>query len=322
MDTIIQIVDEVMETPPKNCLVRAVPLEKTGPIIVSTSSTSTNTITSRPASTMQDNPLCDTPIIISTLGSVYVDKEQEELVLSVPEKMPEDAIIQSLKLKEEVGRVFIQTHFTPPSPPCFEVHHVRPGTAAAAEAMTVPQRRLAGLWPWLLMAALQVVLGQPGLESERPALRAVIKVALLNHEPTGKPITLEGVFVGGSAGFAEGKLMQVSKELLTTPHFPLSTRHVMTEYLNSFNNSDDMQVFLSVPQGTECLLVPPRALRCPRPLSACFPGSALSAGRLGTRDGRAVGALRENIKVRPVPNEEEKEEEVDEANTLDVLDVD
>ncbi|XP_059207457.1 E3 ubiquitin-protein ligase RNF43 isoform X1 [Centropristis striata] len=74
--------------------------------------------------------------------------------------------------------------------------------------MTVPQRRLAGLWPWLLMAALQVVLGQPGLESERPALRAVIKVALLNHEPTGKPITLEGVFVGGSAGYAEGKLMQ------------------------------------------------------------------------------------------------------------------
>lgn len=92
---------------------------------------------------------------------------------------------------------------------CFEVHHVRPGTAATAEAMTVPQRRLAGLWPWLLMAALQVVLGQPGLESERPALRAVIKVALLNHEPTAKPITLEGVFVGGSAGYAEGKLMQV-----------------------------------------------------------------------------------------------------------------
>lgn len=92
---------------------------------------------------------------------------------------------------------------------CFEVHHVRPGTAATAEAMTVAQRRLAGLWPWLLVAALQVVLGQPGLESERPVLRAVIKVALLNHEPTGKPITLEGVFVGGSAGYAEGKLMQV-----------------------------------------------------------------------------------------------------------------
>ncbi|XP_032389564.1 E3 ubiquitin-protein ligase RNF43 isoform X2 [Etheostoma spectabile] len=74
--------------------------------------------------------------------------------------------------------------------------------------MIVPQRRLAGLWPWLLMAALQVVLGQPGLESERPALRAVIKVALLNHELTGKTITLQGLFVGGSAGYAEGKLMQ------------------------------------------------------------------------------------------------------------------
>ncbi|XP_077361443.1 E3 ubiquitin-protein ligase RNF43 isoform X1 [Festucalex cinctus] len=74
--------------------------------------------------------------------------------------------------------------------------------------MTVPQWRLAGLWPWLLMAALQVVLGQPGPESERPALRALIKVTLLKHDPAGTPITLEGVFVGGSAGYAEGKLMQ------------------------------------------------------------------------------------------------------------------
>lgn len=108
-----------------------------------------------------------------------------------------------------MGRAHIQKHCLTAVLACFEVHHVRPGTAATAEAMTVPQRRLAGLWPWLLMAALQVVLGQPGLESERPALRAVIKVALLNHELTGKSITLEGVFVGGSAGHAEGKLMQV-----------------------------------------------------------------------------------------------------------------
>ena len=80
--------------------------------------------------------------------------------------------------------------------------------------MTLPPPRLAGLWPWLLVAALQVVLGQQVrgqqvLESERPVLRALIKVALLNYEPTGKPITLEGVFVGGSAGSAEGRLMQV-----------------------------------------------------------------------------------------------------------------
>lgn len=91
---------------------------------------------------------------------------------------------------------------------CFEVHHVRSG-AAAAEAMSVPPRRLAGLWPWLLMAALQVVLGQPGPESERSLLRALIKVTLVKHDATGEPIVLEGDFVGGSAGKAEGKLMQV-----------------------------------------------------------------------------------------------------------------
>ncbi|XP_035290948.1 E3 ubiquitin-protein ligase RNF43 [Anguilla anguilla] len=80
--------------------------------------------------------------------------------------------------------------------------------------MTVSQRRLAGLWPWLLMAALQVVFGQTGLElaaaveSERSAPKAVIKVTLLKQE-AGKPITLEGVFAGSSLrGSAEGKLMQ------------------------------------------------------------------------------------------------------------------
>ncbi|CAL8266653.1 unnamed protein product [Merluccius merluccius] len=79
----------------------------------------------------------------------------------------------------------------------------------------VSPRRLAGVWPWwLLMAALQVVLGHAGLElaaaveTERATPRAVIKVTLMKHEPPGKPITLEGVFVGGSAGQAEGKLMQ------------------------------------------------------------------------------------------------------------------
>ena len=98
----------------------------------------------------------------------------------------------------------------------FEVHDVRPQSAAAAKAMTVSHRRLAGgLWPWLLMAALQVVFGQTGLElavaveSERATPRAVIKVTLMKHDPPGKAITLEGVFVGGSAGYADGKLLQV-----------------------------------------------------------------------------------------------------------------
>lgn len=95
------------------------------------------------------------------------------------------------------------------------MHNVWPEPAAAAGTMRVPVRRLAGLWPWLLMAALQVALGHTGLElaaaveSERSAPRATITVKLLKQESTGRPITLEGLFVRGSEGKAQGKLMQV-----------------------------------------------------------------------------------------------------------------
>ncbi|XP_041096966.1 E3 ubiquitin-protein ligase RNF43 isoform X2 [Polyodon spathula] len=82
--------------------------------------------------------------------------------------------------------------------------------------MTVPQRQLAGLWPWLLMAALQVVLGQTGLElaaaaaAERSAPKAVIKVTLLKPDSAGKSyMEVEGVFAGSNGrGSTEGKLMQ------------------------------------------------------------------------------------------------------------------
>ncbi|XP_051981876.1 E3 ubiquitin-protein ligase RNF43-like isoform X1 [Xyrauchen texanus] len=80
--------------------------------------------------------------------------------------------------------------------------------------MRVPVQRLAGLWPWLLVVTLQVALGHTGLElaaavdSERSTSRAMIKVTLLKQEPTSSPIILEGVFAGGSTGYAEGKLMQ------------------------------------------------------------------------------------------------------------------
>ncbi|XP_051750563.1 E3 ubiquitin-protein ligase RNF43 isoform X2 [Ctenopharyngodon idella] len=76
--------------------------------------------------------------------------------------------------------------------------------------MRVPVRRLAGLWPWLLMAALQVALGHTGLElaAAVESERATIKVTLLKQEPTSRTITLEGVFSWGSAGSAKGKLMQ------------------------------------------------------------------------------------------------------------------
>ncbi|KAL7834965.1 hypothetical protein SRHO_G00292120 [Serrasalmus rhombeus] len=86
----------------------------------------------------------------------------------------------------------------------------------AAGPMRVSGRRLAGLWPWLLAAALQAALGNAGLElaaaveAERSAPRALIKVTVLKQEPTARPITLEGVFAGSSAGYAEGKLMQAA----------------------------------------------------------------------------------------------------------------
>ncbi|KPP77863.1 hypothetical protein Z043_102685, partial [Scleropages formosus] len=99
----------------------------------------------------------------------------------------------------------------------FVPHHAQPGPAAGA--MTASQRPLAGLWPWLFMAALQMVLGQTGLElaaaaveSERSAPKALIKVTPLRQEPTGKPITLEGVFAG-VRGQAEGRLMQDEEAL-------------------------------------------------------------------------------------------------------------
>ncbi|XP_077078598.1 E3 ubiquitin-protein ligase RNF43 isoform X1 [Siphateles boraxobius] len=77
--------------------------------------------------------------------------------------------------------------------------------------MRVPVRRWAGLWPWMLMAGLEVVLGHTGLElaAAVETERALIKVTLLKQESTSRPIiTLEGVFAGGSAGSARGKLMQ------------------------------------------------------------------------------------------------------------------
>ncbi|XP_039363515.1 E3 ubiquitin-protein ligase RNF43 [Mauremys reevesii] len=73
-----------------------------------------------------------------------------------------------------------------------------------------PQLQLAVLWPWLLVATLQVGLGHTGLalavESERSAAqKAIIRVIPLKVEP----ITLEGVFANvAEVTPAEGKLLQ------------------------------------------------------------------------------------------------------------------
>ncbi|KAG8122844.1 hypothetical protein E2320_018258 [Naja naja] len=80
-----------------------------------------------------------------------------------------------------------------------------------------PQLQLAVLWPWLLMAMLQIRLGYSGLalvaamEAERTlAQKAIIRVIPFKLEP----LTLEGVFASiAEITPAEGKLLQVSKSL-------------------------------------------------------------------------------------------------------------
>ncbi|KAK9412370.1 E3 ubiquitin-protein ligase RNF43 [Crotalus adamanteus] len=75
-----------------------------------------------------------------------------------------------------------------------------------------PQLQLAVLWPWLLMAMLQIRLGYSGLalvaamEAERTlAQKAIIRVIPFKLEP----LTLEGVFASiAEITPAEGKLLQ------------------------------------------------------------------------------------------------------------------
>ncbi|ETE71508.1 RING finger protein 43, partial [Ophiophagus hannah] len=76
-----------------------------------------------------------------------------------------------------------------------------------------PQLQLAVLWPWLLMAMLQIRLGYSGLalvaamEAERTlAQKAIIRVIPFKLEP----LTLEGVFASiAEITPAEGKLLQL-----------------------------------------------------------------------------------------------------------------
>ncbi|XP_035521774.1 heat shock factor protein 5 isoform X2 [Morone saxatilis] len=97
LDTIFQIADEVMQTPPSSCLVRVVNPENPGPVLVPSSSNTCNTMLSdNPASSMQANPFCTGPIITSASGNADLVSygQQEPSVLSVPEQMPEDAIFE------------------------------------------------------------------------------------------------------------------------------------------------------------------------------------------------------------------------------------
>lgn len=82
-----------------------------------------------------------------------------------------------------------------------------------------PQLQLAVLWPWLLMATLQIQLGYSGLalaaavETDRSlAQKAIIRVVPFKLEP----LMLEGVFASvADVTPAEGKLLQVRRALFS-----------------------------------------------------------------------------------------------------------
>lgn len=94
LDTIFQIADEVMQTPPNSCLVRVATPEEPGPVLVPSSCNTA--LCDSPASTMKANPLCVGPIIMAVSGKADRVRygQQEESVVSVPEQMPEDDIFE------------------------------------------------------------------------------------------------------------------------------------------------------------------------------------------------------------------------------------
>ncbi|XP_029304374.1 heat shock factor protein 5 isoform X2 [Cottoperca gobio] len=94
LETIFQIADEVMQTPPNSSLVRVVTPEKPGPELVPISA---NTLMcDNFASTMKASPLSPITIIMAGSGKdrPVTYAQQEKSVFSIPDQMPEDAIFE------------------------------------------------------------------------------------------------------------------------------------------------------------------------------------------------------------------------------------
>lgn len=86
-------------------------------------------------------------------------------------------------------------------------------TAAAGSMSAGPRLQLAVLWPWLLLATLQVRLGYSGLAlaAAMAAERSGVQKAIIRVIPFKlEPLTLEGAFASVAEVMpAEGKLLQV-----------------------------------------------------------------------------------------------------------------
>ncbi|XP_075957473.1 heat shock factor protein 5 [Anarhichas minor] len=90
LDTIFQIADEVMQTPANSSLVRVVAPVKPGPVSLPFPIKTNNPVSARKAKHLSSGP-----IVVSVRGraDLLAFKQQEGSVISPPEQMPEDAIV-------------------------------------------------------------------------------------------------------------------------------------------------------------------------------------------------------------------------------------
>ncbi|XP_047462500.1 heat shock factor protein 5 [Mugil cephalus] len=91
LDVILQIADEVMQTPPSNYLIKVETPEKSPAALEPPSNTCDSS-----GDTARATPACSTPIILSVSSNAHLVKyrQQDDSVVSVPEQMPEDAIFE------------------------------------------------------------------------------------------------------------------------------------------------------------------------------------------------------------------------------------
>uniref|UniRef100_A0A3Q0S148 HSF-type DNA-binding domain-containing protein n=1 Tax=Amphilophus citrinellus TaxID=61819 RepID=A0A3Q0S148_AMPCI len=91
LEAVFQIADEVMQTPPSICLVKVEPQEE---LVPAPESSANACYDSSSGSTIRSYSFCAERTIVSSNHPIVAYKEQQECVVSVPEQMPDDAIVE------------------------------------------------------------------------------------------------------------------------------------------------------------------------------------------------------------------------------------
>ncbi|XP_030603200.1 heat shock factor protein 5 [Archocentrus centrarchus] len=91
LEAVFQIADEVMQTPPSICLVKVEPQEE---LVPAPESSANACYDSSSGSTIRSDSFCAERTIVSSNHPIVAYKEQQECVVSVPEQMPDDAIVE------------------------------------------------------------------------------------------------------------------------------------------------------------------------------------------------------------------------------------